>query len=253
MKFLKKMFAAVALVAGVVVFTNCNNEEATQGNSPLMVSTVKDIRTVPTFNQLDVSSAINVVIQKDDVQKVEVEFTGEELRTAEQLKNVTTNVSDGKLTIRRIAPCNGNECKVTVYITVKELTSVKASGASLINSTGTFAPDTFSFDLDGASQVTKFSLEANTLTTQLSGASNLTLSGKANQHTFNTSGASRFAGFDFNTSISNVTVSGASSAEVVATSELSGSVSNASSVSYKANSAKVTANADLSSRLVKVN
>jgi hypothetical protein len=76
-------------------------------------------------------------------------------------------------------------------------------------------------------------LDVNTLSTDLSGASDAVLSGKATNHSVEASGASTLKSFNLVTAKTTVDASGASTVKVHATEELTGEVTGASDIVYK--------------------
>ena len=81
----------------------------------------------------------------------------------------------------------------------------------------------------------KVEIVADKLTADLSGASEMTVSGTAKELSMEGSGASSFHGFDLSTQNSDVDVSGASTAHVQTEKEIKVEASGASSVRYKGN------------------
>ena len=79
----------------------------------------------------------------------------------------------------------------------------------------------------------KGKLEVKTLSVDLSGASDITITGTASQLSVEASGASDFKGFDLVTETCDARASGASDIKITVNKELSAHASGASDVRYK--------------------
>ena len=76
-------------------------------------------------------------------------------------------------------------------------------------------------------------LEARKMTIDLSGASDMTVSGSSSQLTIDASGASKFKGADLATDFCNARATGASDIRITVNKELSAHASGASDVKYR--------------------
>ena len=91
----------------------------------------------------------------------------------------------------------------------------------------------------------------NKLKVDLSGASDMTISGTATQLSVEASGASDFKGFDLSAEICDVRASGASDIKITVNKELSARASGASDVRYKGNGVITDINSSGSSSVKK--
>jgi hypothetical protein len=148
---------------------------------------------------------------------------------SENLGNVITEVSDGQLQISTKGIRIFKE--LNAYITVKELTYLEVSGASTIKGQTPFQLDNLSVECSGASDVT-LSLTADELATELSGASEMELSGQVNHHSIELSGASHLQADNLVARVAEVEASGASSAHINVTDEVTTDISGASEITY---------------------
>jgi hypothetical protein len=87
--------------------------------------------------------------------------------------------------------------------------------------------------LSGATDLSGELIVDGNLEIDLSGASDLTISGSAQNVTIDASGASDVKAYDFTTNTCNVEASGASGVRITVDKELSARLSGASNVSYK--------------------
>lgn len=116
-----------------------------------------------------------------------------------------------------------------VNIGIKDLKSVKLSGASALSAKNTFKLEDIYFDISGASKVT-MNLALHNLTADISGASSVTFSGTAKNTSVAVSGASALKMGELKSNTSIALVSGASSATVYASEKFTGKASGASAI-----------------------
>ncbi|MEJ0105795.1 MAG: head GIN domain-containing protein [Bacteroidota bacterium] len=126
----------------------------------------------------------------------------------------------------------GNK-KLKAYISFKTLDKIAASGACDIHLMNTLKSENLVVDFSGASDLEgKLEID-NTLDVELSGASDLKVSGSASQLKARLSGACDFKGYDLVTDYCDITASGASGVDITVNKELSARVSGASDINYK--------------------
>lgn len=184
-------------------------------------------RSPGTFTKIDLGGAYKVTLIKGSVASVKIECD-ENL-----ISNIKTEVQGGTLIIKNEKPtCKSKETHI--YITAVDLEGIKSSGAVEITSESKFQAERFEIKASGASSI-KLDLDAKLLQTQLSGASELVLKGKADTHALETKGASNVKAYDFIVDKYAMKLTGASECDVYATSELNITGSGASEVKYKGN------------------
>jgi hypothetical protein len=171
---------------------------------------VTEERILTSFNEIDVSSDMEIIIKQGAEQTVKV-ITSDNI-----LKNVTTKVSNGKLTARLI----GNIRKLNVIrleITMPTITRLTLSADSFGN-------------LSGFENLDTFRLHA-------SSDSFIKLSGYTNSMDINASSDARIEAFNFQTKRCHVNCSSDASISITCTETLSGTVSSDAVVFYKGNPA----------------
>ncbi|MDR2921695.1 MAG: DUF2807 domain-containing protein [Tannerella sp.] len=170
--------------------------------------TVKqETRQVNSFDQINVGSAFTVYLSQGTEQSVIVE-------TEESyIDKIQTDVKNGVLHIglKNLEQTNLNLKTLRVYVTIPVIKGIEASAATSIKMKTPVKNDgTVSFKLSGASNIDELTLDCRKLELQLSGASkmklnltgkdadidvsgasNLTLSGKVGILNMNGSGASK--------------------------------------------------------------
>lgn len=180
-------------------------------------------RTPGDFSGLRVSGAISVILVQGDSYKVKVVA-----ENAGDIKSVITtidkdsilNVSHGKI-----------KDDVKVYVTVKSLKKIEASGASNIKSENPLNITTLTVDGSGASNM-KLQLNGGDVVVSLTGASSLKMTGTANNLTAVVSGASSLKGYELETQNASVNSSGSSIVKLLVKNSLKGDASGASSIKY---------------------
>ncbi|MGV3657347.1 MAG: head GIN domain-containing protein [Chitinophagaceae bacterium] len=189
-----------------------------------------EARAVGSFNAIQLSNAFSVVITQGAEEGLAVSASN-----ADEIQNIKTKVEGGVLKIwyDNDKKWNRNNSKLRAYISVKTLDAIKAGGACDVKIEGTLNAQDLRIDLSGASDVSgKLNVSGN-LKVNLNGASDLAISGMADNMSIDASGASEVKAYDFAVSNCSVEASGASSVQVTVDKELSAQLSGASSVRYK--------------------
>jgi hypothetical protein len=193
--------------------------------------TINDANAQPrnldaSFNAIKVSGGIDVYIAQGNEEGLAVSAA----RT-DYISHIETKVEKGVL----ILSTSGNwfrNPKFRVYVSVKHLEKIHASGASDVHIQGKLKFNTLKLVLDGASDF-KGEVEVENLDIHQSGASDITISGKAVNTKIEASGASDIKGFDLVTDYLDVDVSGASDTKITVNKEMNVKASGASDVRYK--------------------
>lgn len=197
------------------------------------IAQVSEKREHKDFNKIQAEGASYIIIKQGEPFSVEVK--GDE----KELKNLITDVNGSTLYIGT----KGNiQNELKVYVTMKDLSSIVSSGASVITTDSSFNCDKLNINASGASKV-KLDLIAKELQTVLTGASNTILSGAAESHICSISGAASLKSYKLTTVNTNLTASGASSAKLNVNQQFNAVASGASSVKYIGEPADKTINA----------
>lgn len=188
-------------------------------------------RSASGFNAIQVSSAIDLYLSQGKEDAVAVSAGSDEIR--DQIKTVVSNgvlkiYFDGK-SIR-----NWSNTKMKAYVTFKSLQRIEASGACNVRLVDPLQGESLIIELSGASDFRGKVTLAN-LVVESSGASNMTLEGRAQTAKFDLSGASSVKAFDLEIAKCKALASGASVLRMFVQEELSVQASGASSVQYKGN------------------
>ncbi len=219
-----KIQSRLAAVIIAVVFTTVTSSIVAQEKGNKNVTTVE--RDVPAFTGIEAGGALKVYISKGEVQSVKIE-TDENLQ-----QNVMTKVDGDILQIS--SKGIKNPTKLNAYIVVKELKSVKVSGASTIQGESLFETNDFKVTASGASSV-QLDLDVTALTSVVSGAADVTLSGRAKSHKLSVSGAGKLSARGLVTETVDYDVSGAGDARLNVTEQITGKKSGAGRITYVGN------------------
>ena len=218
---MKKLFLSLLILSTLCAF----GQKAI--NDPNVES-----RNVISFHALNISNAFQVILNQSNTEALAVSADNKE-----DVPNIRTAVENGTLRIwfddnKKWWPKNR---KLKIYLSVKNIDQIKASGATDINIEGGLKATSLKLSLSGASDLEGQLTISEELTAHLSGASDITISGTANKVTIDASGASDIKAYDFTATTCNVEASGASSVRITADKEMSVKLTGASSVSYKGN------------------
>jgi hypothetical protein len=121
---------------------------------------------------------------------------------------------------------------LNVYITIPEITRLEISGAAEIQGKNTIGGDQLYINASGASEA-NLELDINTLRTEISGAADVRLTGKAGNHSTDVSGASTIDVEDLLVEKTMADVSGAATAKISKKGDVIGNVSGAGNIQYK--------------------
>lgn len=192
-----------------------------------------EVREAKNFHAIKVSHAFDVYLTQSNEEGVAVSAADDEAK-----RHISVEVDGGVLIISFDADkkfwkaWKGNK-KLKAYISFKTIDKLVASGACDFNIMGSIKTENLVVDFSGASDL-KGKVEIdNTLDVQLSGASDVELSGTASQLKADLSGACDFKGYDLVTDYCDINASGASGVKITVNKELSAKVSGASDINYK--------------------
>jgi hypothetical protein len=181
---------------------------------------------ISDFDRLDLGSALDITVQYGE--NFAIKATGDKRNLDDLIleKNGTTLTA-------RFDERNWNRHHVTsLFITMPDLKSAGFSGASNSKVTGVVNGDSFSLTLSGAS-VSNVDLNSFEVDLRLSGASNLTITGSVTDADAELSGASLLKAYSMTAENVTLDASGASNAYVTATQTLKVNASGASVILYR--------------------
>ena len=243
---MKNLLFAILLLAGFAL----NAQEKTS----IVYDENAQLRKVPSFTAISVSSAIDLYVTQSNKNEVAVSATNDEIRD-----HIITEVVGGTLIIRLGDRGNwmswrkwGNY-KTKAYVSIKDIDALTASGASNVHLINTFESPKIRIKLSGASdfkgnikagvlmyQLTgasdyKGQITANSIDIDGSGASSIELIGNVDDLAVEVSGASDAKLYNLTAKGAILRASGASNIGVTVTEILRANSSGASDINYKGN------------------
>ncbi len=228
--------AAISIMMGTATVMACNDlTDPIECNSS---SIVIENREVSSFDRVKLSSALTVNIVCADVQTLEIK-ADESL-----IGDVKTEVNNGVLSVYLEGKhvLWSKKRKIEVNITVPSLNSMDVSGACNVDVKG-FAAEDFHLIASGASDIDLNGITAKgEMKLEVSGASNVRVSGVADKIVIRASGASDVSAMKVNANIADVRASGASDIDVTAFHEIYASGNGASDIDYYGNPKTVDLN-----------
>jgi len=184
----------------------------------------KEVRKPGAFSQLKVYGRFDVVLVQGAEESVSIE--SEETN----IQNVLTEVEDGKLKVR-MKTNYFKDTEVKVIITFKQLKEIEASAGAIIDA-GTVDAKNFSFEVTSGAEV-KAEVITDTLTTEVTQGSSLTLSGNAKYHNAQVSTGGQLTAYMLNTTAAKVRVNMGGYAKIIVKEKLDAAVNMGGNISYK--------------------
>lgn len=248
---MKKILFALLLLAN---FTLANFTLNAQEKTSIVYDDNAQLRKVPSFTSISVSSAIDLYLTQSNKNEVAVSASNEEIR-----EHIITEVVGGTLIIRLGE--NGTwfswkkwgNYKTKAYVSIKDIDALTSSGASNVHLVNTIESPKMRIKLSGASDfkgnikagVLMYSLSgasdykgdiiANSIDIDGSGASTIELTGSVDDLAVEVSGASDAKLYNLTAKGAILKASGASHVNANVTEILRAKSSGASDINYKGN------------------
>jgi hypothetical protein len=230
----------------LVILSSCHyfHGERIEGNGTIK----KENRTAGEFTRIQVSGAIDLYIKQEAASSVNIE-TDENLLPYIEVRNEGGTLYISPKDNSNLDPTQS----VKVYVSAPVLKKLHASGACKIVSEGLISSDdVIDVGLSGASDA-GLELKSPKVSVDVSGASTITLKGTTKDLSIEGTGASHIKAFDLLSENADVSVSGATSAEVSASVSLNHpEASGASDIRYKGNASVSSPNESGASSIKKV-
>lgn len=213
----------IFLVLPAILLSACvvNIQDSITGNG----NVTKQVRDVPEFTGIKVSSGIDVILTQGEPQKIEVEAD-------ENLQDwIRTDVSGSVLNVHTEKSIRLAKTK-KVYVTCKTLDKIEISSAGDLTAVTPFKADQLDIEMSSAGDL-RLEVEANAIDITISSAGNANLKGKTGSLRADLSSAGDLNAFDLEAKKGNISVSSAGSARVFVTEEASFRSSSAGDIDYK--------------------
>jgi hypothetical protein len=191
--------------------------------------TESEVRTVNSFNRIDLKINAEVVVTQGSPQQVRVEAQRNVLDVLEtELNGDELQIEFGKVNIRDHDP-------IKVYITTPNLTEVQLSGSGKIRSGAPLNTPTCVVDVSGSGEVELNFAQATSLRTNLSGSGEMRLSGISQSHNSSTSGSGRISAYNLATQDTYASITGSGRTYVQVSRTLNAEISGSGTVYYRGN------------------
>ncbi len=216
------ILSVISLIMAVSV-QSCyiNLGESVTGNG----NVVEETRHIGNFNELKVSSGIDVFITQSDDEALRLE-ADENL-----LEHIQTEVTDGQLKIYTDVSIRMARSK-KIYLRYKELKSIHVSSAGDVKGENTLRTMDLELRLSSAGDI-KLEVIADEIDLNISSSGNASLSGKTGYLDAGLSSAGNLNAFELEAVKADVTVSSAGDARVYVTGEARFKCSSAGDIVYK--------------------
>lgn len=186
-------------------------------------------RPVEPFHAIIVSDGIDLYLSQGGQEVLAV--SANEISLRDKIKTVVEN---GELKIYLEQGWNWKFKKLTAYVSVKDITKLKASGGSDIVVKDSLKCDKLNVTLSGGSDF-KGQVTANFLTFEQSGGSDVNIRGNVVNLKLEASGGSDFRGYELIAENAIIKTSGGSDATVTVTKEVAAIASGGSDLKFKGN------------------
>ena len=225
----------VVTLSLVVAFTvSCSAQwgKKIKGNG----DTVTIDRNVGDYDQIALAGWFDVDLV--DGKEGKLSLKGE----SNLLEYVTTEVIDGKLTIKvekgvDLKPSSWED-GIRITIPVESISSLALSGSGDIVGKKTIKTDNFKTSMSGSGDIT-IEVETNSIEASMSGSGDITLSGRTSNFDATISGSGDIKAYELEADNVEATVSGSADIKVTANKMLKARVSGSGDIHYRGNPEKV--------------
>ncbi len=219
MKSLKLLIIAIA----VICISGCVQgqfRKTIYGNNKVVTRE----RKTESFKGIRVSTGIDVYLKQGDNESLSVE-SDENLQ-----EYILTEVRDGVLNVYTEANIREAERK-RVYVTMKELKSVRTSSAGDVYGETPFKTDRLELSASSAGNI-KLDVEAKEIECDLSSSGDMTLKGQADELKADLSSAGDLNAYDLKVREADISVSSAGDADINVSEKLTARASSAGDIHY---------------------
>jgi len=222
MKDLKILTIAIVILS-IASCTHAQMRKTVNGNG----NVVTKERKTEQFTGIKVSSGIDVYLKQGNNESVTVE-ADENLH-----EYIITEVRSGVLNVYTDANIREAE-RTRVYVTTKEINSVKASSAGDVFGETPVKTETLDLSVSSAGDI-KLEVYAKEIEIDISSSGDMTLSGEADLLDADLSSAGDLNAYDLTVREADISVSSAGNADITVTENLSARASSAGDINYKGN------------------
>jgi hypothetical protein len=234
------LFLLIGAASYATITLSACNFECKKGSG----KEVTESRKVGKFSKIDITGGYKVVIKQDTTSSLSI--------TADDnlMQYIQSDVSGDKLTVSS----SHTVCSSGMFIlniSLRDLSSIKASDAVDIASDGKITTKDLEINLSGATKVT-LNLNADNVTTHGTGVTVLNLTGQASSHTVELKGSGELDALDFVVAKYRIKTEGASNCKINVLNQLDVNSSGASDIQYRGNPTSINNNKSGASTLKKI-
>jgi hypothetical protein len=222
MKNLKFLTIAIA----ILVISACSHAQirrTVHGNGKVVTKE----RRIDSFNGIRVSTGIDVYLKQGNSETISVE-ADDNIQ-----EYILTEVRGGVLNVFTEVSIRDAERK-RVYVTMKEVTSIKTSSAGDVSGESPIKCDRLELSASSAGSI-KLDVTANDIKLNISSSGDITLNGDAALLEADLSSAGSLRAYDLNVKEADVSVSSAGDANINVSERLTARASSAGDINYRGN------------------
>jgi hypothetical protein len=162
---------------------------------------------------------------------------------SDDLEEVITEVKNGSLVIKyeNNRGWNLSRDRITIYLTMPEISSISLSGSGKIIGENTIESDDLYLGVSGSGRM-KLEVEADELNQKISGSGNIVVSGEADRAELSISGSGNLDALDMEVDHYVVKISGSGKCKINVGDSLEANISGSGSVYYKGEPDKIRSN-----------
>ena len=185
----------------------------------------KEKREIENFSEIEIKISADIIISQRD--NVELTIEGKE----RDIDNIITEVKDDKLKIYKKKKIAIND-NIKLYITTKDIRSIRSSGSSTINSEGTLSLNNLSVHSSGSGDI-NLNLYLKDLDIAMLGSGDIILKGKTDNQSIRISGSGDADLKDFESKTCNIKISGSADVDVYVKEHLDIYIFGSGDVNYR--------------------
>ena len=223
--FVLKPIVAISLFA--LLLSSCGGLDCFNGSG----NQVTVSRNIGSFTKVETSGSVKIVLKQDSTSSLRI------LADDNIQDRIQTTIHGNTLSI----DMDGNFCDagpITIYLGSRDYEKIEASGSVEVLSEGKLNLNDLELDLHGSSKV-MLDLNAKTLKTSSSGASEIWLKGQAGRHDLDMTGSSSVEALDFVVGEYRINSTGSSKSRINVLNELDVNSHGASDVEYRGKPSKI--------------
>lgn len=213
-----KKSAILPLILGLVFTTSCLVPVYSQAS---------DERDLSPFEGIGISIHADVYYTQGNSHQIRIEGNEKDVR------DLITEVKDGFLQVK-YDDWKIKRDKLTIYITSKELNSVKVAGSAHVMAKENVDSEEMDLALSGSGEIIFGTLHSEEIDVKISGSGSVELQGgEAEELGVKISGSGKLLAEDFNISECDASISGSGNAKVSVSDEIQARISGSGKVYYK--------------------